>query len=177
MAYHYGSSQRLGDRARDGGADAFASWCRLRATKGERVTVIDLYQMVAADEGLSPEELDLAQRQLLAERALRFIWPNWEVGPGSGRLPEPIEIKAYDPRWPDLFGNWKDRIAAALGSAARRVDHIGSTAVPGLAAKPVVDIQVSVARLEADTGPAWSDPGCACGPGTTCTATSGHRSY
>ncbi|MDX1648998.1 MAG: GrpB family protein [Myxococcota bacterium] len=59
----------------------------------------------------------------------------------------PIEIVDYEPAWPARFREEAERIRAALGAAALRVDHVGSTAVPGLAAKPVIDIQVSVARL------------------------------
>jgi GrpB-like predicted nucleotidyltransferase (UPF0157 family) len=58
--------------------------------------------------------------------------------------PEPIEIVAYDPAWPGRFEQMRARLAAALGPVAVRIDHVGSTAVPGLAAKPIVDIQVSV---------------------------------
>ncbi len=55
-----------------------------------------------------------------------------------------IEIVAGDPAWAARFAGERDRIAAALGSAARRIDHIGSTAVPHLPAKPIIDVQVSV---------------------------------
>jgi GrpB-like predicted nucleotidyltransferase (UPF0157 family) len=58
-----------------------------------------------------------------------------------------VIIAPYDPRWPAEFERERDRIAAALGALAVRIDHDGSTAVPGLAAKPVIDIQVSVRRL------------------------------
>jgi GrpB-like predicted nucleotidyltransferase (UPF0157 family) len=60
----------------------------------------------------------------------------------------PIEIAHYDPKWPLLFEQEADRLRAALGDVALRIDHVGSTAVPGLGAKPVIDIQVSVAALE-----------------------------
>jgi len=59
----------------------------------------------------------------------------------------PIEIVAYDPGWTTQFAAERDRILEALGELVVRIDHVGSTAVPGLAAKPVVDIQVSVAPL------------------------------
>ena len=55
-----------------------------------------------------------------------------------------IEIAAYDPRWPELFRRERDRIRAALGQQALRVEHAGSTAVPGLAAKPVIDILLAL---------------------------------
>ena len=58
-----------------------------------------------------------------------------------------IQIVPYDPEWPRQFEIERERIAAALGGAALRIDHVGSTSVPGLAAKPVIDIQISVARL------------------------------
>ncbi len=54
----------------------------------------------------------------------------------------------YDPRWPDAFSRERQRIAAALGAVALRIEHHGSTAVPGLAAKPIIDIQISVAALQ-----------------------------
>jgi GrpB-like predicted nucleotidyltransferase (UPF0157 family) len=56
----------------------------------------------------------------------------------------------YDPVWPSMFASLGERLRATLGSVAIRIDHIGSTAVPGLAAKPIIDVQVSVERLESD---------------------------
>jgi GrpB-like predicted nucleotidyltransferase (UPF0157 family) len=61
---------------------------------------------------------------------------------------DPIEIVDYDPAWPALFEEMRVQLAAALGPTAARIDHVGSTAVPRLAAKPVVDIQVSVPDVE-----------------------------
>jgi GrpB-like predicted nucleotidyltransferase (UPF0157 family) len=61
---------------------------------------------------------------------------------------ERLEIAPYDPNWPIAFAAERDRIAAALGTLALRVDHNGSTSVPGLAAKPIIDIQVSVRSLQ-----------------------------
>jgi GrpB-like predicted nucleotidyltransferase (UPF0157 family) len=59
-----------------------------------------------------------------------------------------IEIVDYNPAWPVLFGELGQTLRAALGAVALRIDHIGSTAVPGLAAKPVIDVQISVAAFE-----------------------------
>jgi GrpB-like predicted nucleotidyltransferase (UPF0157 family) len=59
-----------------------------------------------------------------------------------------LKISPYDLRWVLEFEKERDRIARALGTLACRIDHNGSTAVPGLEAKPVIDIQVSVARLQ-----------------------------
>jgi GrpB-like predicted nucleotidyltransferase (UPF0157 family)/RimJ/RimL family protein N-acetyltransferase len=59
-----------------------------------------------------------------------------------------IEIVSYDPVWPSVFEDEARRLRAALGPLALRIDHHGSTSVPGLAAKPIIDIQVSVAALQ-----------------------------
>jgi GrpB-like predicted nucleotidyltransferase (UPF0157 family) len=56
-------------------------------------------------------------------------------------------IVPYDVAWPAAFETERRRIRAALGDVALRIDHNGSTAVPGLAAKPIIDIQISVALL------------------------------
>jgi GrpB-like predicted nucleotidyltransferase (UPF0157 family) len=63
-------------------------------------------------------------------------------------MSDPITVVSYDPAWPELFRQLGAQLRVALGGVALRIDHIGSTAVPGLAAKPIVDVQVSVERLE-----------------------------
>lgn len=63
-------------------------------------------------------------------------------------MPDPIFVVPYDPEWPRLFSALGRKLRAALGDAALRIDHIGSTSVPGLDAKPVIDIQISVAAFE-----------------------------
>ena len=60
-----------------------------------------------------------------------------------------IEIVPYDARWPAHFEAEAAMLRAAFGALALRIEHVGSTAVPGLAAKAVIDIQVSVASLAA----------------------------
>jgi len=59
-----------------------------------------------------------------------------------------IEIVDYDTRWPGEFGGLGRELRAAIGGTAVRIDHIGSTAVPGLAAKDVIDVQITVARWD-----------------------------
>jgi GrpB-like predicted nucleotidyltransferase (UPF0157 family) len=59
-----------------------------------------------------------------------------------------IKIVEYDPGWPAQFEEEAAQIGKVMGSSAMRIEHVGSTAVPGLAAKPVIDIQISVASLE-----------------------------
>ena len=55
-----------------------------------------------------------------------------------------IVIADYQPVWPENFQVHAAIIAAALGRAALRIEHIGSTSVPGLAAKPIIDMLVVV---------------------------------
>jgi GrpB-like predicted nucleotidyltransferase (UPF0157 family) len=59
-----------------------------------------------------------------------------------------VEIVQYDPIWPARFAQLGSELRAAMGTTALRIDHIGSTAIPGLAAKPIIDIQISVAAFE-----------------------------
>ena len=59
-----------------------------------------------------------------------------------------IEIVVYDRKWPEQFETEATRIRDAMVGLALRIEHVGSTAVPGIAAKPVIDIQVSVASLD-----------------------------
>jgi GrpB-like predicted nucleotidyltransferase (UPF0157 family) len=56
-----------------------------------------------------------------------------------------IPIVDYDPRWPELFRFEAERICTALGARALRLEHTGSTSVPGLPAKPIIDITLVVA--------------------------------
>ena len=72
-----------------------------------------------------------------------------------------IYIAPYDPKWPSVFAAEAERLRGALGDAALRIDHVGSTAVPGLAAKPVIDIQISVADI--DDGSSFDAPLAALG--------------
>ncbi len=65
------------------------------------------------------------------------------------RLEEPVRLAPYDPTWPDAFERERAALAEAIGEwAVGGIHHVGSTAVPGLAAKPVIDILVGVADLE-----------------------------
>lgn len=63
-------------------------------------------------------------------------------------MPKPVIIEDYDPTWPEAFTRLRERMEQALGSLALRVEHVGSTSVPGLAAKPIIDLTVVVASRE-----------------------------
>jgi GrpB-like predicted nucleotidyltransferase (UPF0157 family)/GNAT superfamily N-acetyltransferase len=62
----------------------------------------------------------------------------------GGREQRPIEIVDYRPQWAERFETERRRLEDALGSTGHRIEHVGSTAVPGLGAKPIVDIMVTV---------------------------------
>ena len=79
----------------------------------------------------------------------------------GGPEKRPIVIEPYRPTWPATFQEHRVRIEDALDSVALRVDHIGSTAVPGLAAKPIIDIHVSVPDVEHE--PSYLEPLVAAG--------------
>jgi len=108
------------------------------------VNVIDLYEMVAAERGIRPEELSVEERRVLVSAALPVMYAGFQMLPDSDRDEDLIALVPYDPAWPSRFEEWKQRLLAALPQPPHRIDHVGSTAVPGLAAKPVIDIQVSV---------------------------------
>lgn len=59
----------------------------------------------------------------------------------------PIEIVDYDPAWPRRFEDEKSRIIVAIGSSVVAVEHVGSTAIPGVAAKPIIDIMAGLRSL------------------------------
>ena len=62
-------------------------------------------------------------------------------------IDEPVHLVAYDTTWPAAFAAENRRIVAALAIPAESLEHIGSTAVPGLAAKPIIDMMLGVATL------------------------------
>ena len=72
-----------------------------------------------------------------------------DVAPGTLRgVTEAVVVVPYDEEWPSLFRGVADRLRGELGDVALRIDHVGSTAVPALDAKPIIDIQVSVASFD-----------------------------
>ena len=71
---------------------------------------------------------------------------------GVPGTPRPVEVMAYQPRWVDEFTRIARRIRECAGPAVARIDHIGSTAVPGLGGKDVIDVQITVPDLDAAGG-------------------------
>jgi NAD-dependent deacetylase len=60
----------------------------------------------------------------------------------------PVAVVEYDPEWPERFAEESERIRAALGNKVVDIEHMGSTAVPGLAAKPVIDISLGLRDID-----------------------------
>jgi len=67
------------------------------------------------------------------------------------RFDPAVQVVEHDPAWPAQAAEELGRLAAELGPVALRLEHVGSTSVPGLAAKPILDLQLSVAAIEPRT--------------------------
>jgi GrpB-like predicted nucleotidyltransferase (UPF0157 family) len=127
------------------------AWLMLRERWGRRATLVDLYELEAVARGIAVGVLPDALRAELKAAARPLLFPGrGAVLPGTDRGGDPHELTAYDPGWPAQYARWRDRLAAALGRAPHRIEHVGSTAVPGLAAKPVIDILISVPDIAAE---------------------------
>jgi GrpB-like predicted nucleotidyltransferase (UPF0157 family) len=128
--------------------ELFDQWRLRRAREGVHVDVIDLYELVAASRGIEPDALSLEERKMLAGRAMEVMWPGFEKVGDSGGRGGSVQLVDYDPTWPVRFEAWRARLAGPLAGVASRIEHIGSTSVPGLAAKPIVDVMACVAEVE-----------------------------
>ena len=84
----------------------------------------------------------------MGEEEMRAAWVT-----EPPKLTGKIQVVDYDPAWPELFRREAERIRAALGERVVLLEHIGSTSVPGLAAKPVIDILLIVP--DSPDEPAW----------------------
>jgi len=80
---------------------------------------------------------------------------------GAVPLSGKVILQEYDPHWPALFLQEKAKIQSALGKTALAIEHVGSTSVPGLCAKPILDIVLTVPDTEAEETylPALEDAG------------------
>jgi dephospho-CoA kinase len=112
-----------------------------QATEEQRRAVADVW----LDNSGSAGELVEKARALWHQRILPFAH-NLDSGQCASSEPE---LTPYDPSWPEQARRIAARLNTACGHRAVRIDHIGSTAVAGMDAKDVVDMQVTVASLEA----------------------------
>lgn len=134
--------------------DAQSAFLALVERFGDEATLDDRFALEADVMGCAVEQLPLVGRRRAMEGFYGLRWPGFEMV-GSERN-DPVVIVDYDPAWPDRYLEWRNRLANALGDLAVRIEHVGSTAVPGLAAKPIVDIEISV--LNIDDEPAYVPP-------------------
>jgi GrpB-like predicted nucleotidyltransferase (UPF0157 family) len=67
--------------------------------------------------------------------------------PKQRKIARPVEIFDYDRKWPSKFLEERTKIMGAIGDTVVEVEHVGSTAVPGLCAKPIIDIMVGIRKL------------------------------
>ncbi len=111
-----------------------------QATDEQRRAVADIW----LDNSGSPEDLALRARDVWDNRILPFAHNLGERQIASA----PARLVPADPSWPDQARRIVNRLKTAAGHRALRVDHIGSTAVPDLDAKDVIDIQVTVESLD-----------------------------
>ncbi|ULE32602.1 dephospho-CoA kinase [Mycobacterium sp. IDR2000157661] len=111
-----------------------------QATEEQRRAVADVW----LDNNGGQGELVEAARALWYERILPFAH---NLRTGTPARAEPVLVP-YDPTWPDQARRILTRLTTACGHRAVRIDHIGSTAVAGMDAKDVIDIQVTVASLQ-----------------------------
>jgi GrpB-like predicted nucleotidyltransferase (UPF0157 family) len=102
--------------------------------------VPDLSVKSAVPCGATFAPLEIMYQQSVDCRSLRGLFKN--DFSGLQLLSHPVIIEEYDPRWPQLFALLRSQIAAVLRDLAISIEHVGSTAVLGLAAKPVIDIDV-----------------------------------
>ena len=86
-----------------------------------------------------PEQNDMQAVNLTSDEDIQKARLG-KVVPHNG----PITLAEYDPGWPVLFAREASRIRAILGSTAVQIEHVGSTSVPSLAAKPIIDVLLAV---------------------------------
>jgi dephospho-CoA kinase len=112
-----------------------------QASDAQRRAVADVW----LDNSGTPEQLTKRAREVWDHRITPFA-----ANLSAGRVVRaPARLVPADPAWPDQAARIVARLKTACGAKALRVDHIGSTAVPGLDAKDVIDIQVTVESLAA----------------------------
>ena len=97
------------------------------------------------------ESLHAEYPREIVERQLGRVEPA-DAGWVNGATPprDPIVINEPDPRWATLFASESVRLHAALGDTVVRLEHVGSTSVPGLPAKPIIDIDLQVGDSTAE---------------------------
>jgi HAD superfamily hydrolase (TIGR01509 family) len=122
---------------------------RMAVPASEAIFVDDLREYIDAAGQVGIAGIQFVDGKNLASKILDIADNGFELIGGEEH--REIQVVPYDSNWPTRFEAEKQKIQAALGSGAIRVDHVGSTAVPGLSAKPIIDIQVSIANPDDET--------------------------
>jgi GrpB-like predicted nucleotidyltransferase (UPF0157 family)/RimJ/RimL family protein N-acetyltransferase len=128
-----------------------AAWGRGYATEAAAATLRYGFDVAGLDEivGIAYPE-NTASRRVMEKIGMTYdgrgVYYEADVVRYVRRRvpPEPVEVVDYDPTWPARFESERRRLVDALGSSAAEVEHVGSTAVPGLPAKPVIDVLVGL---------------------------------
>jgi GrpB-like predicted nucleotidyltransferase (UPF0157 family) len=89
------------------------------------------------------------EHETRSEHGLTAVCIEGELDVDAFLVTKDIVVTDYDPRWPDWFDAVRTHVWPAVEHVALRIDHVGSTSVPGLAAKPIIDLDVVVADEEA----------------------------
>ncbi len=126
----------------------FRDW--LRASSEDRDAYAEAKRKLAAQEWERVQDYAAAKNEVVLE-ILERAYLTWRAEPGDVEFVTqdpphnaPIVLREYDPVWPEWYAAEEAKIRAALGDAVVRVEHCGSTSVPGLAAKPLIDILLVV---------------------------------
>src|SRR5260370_36222652 len=93
----------------------------------------DWIPAVMNDRERRPKDIPATEEQILAATV-------------GNRVPlnKTIDLEPYDPEWPRLYAKLERQIREALGTKVLMIEHVGSTSVPGLSAKPVIDVVLAV---------------------------------
>ena len=119
---------------------------RAQATDAERRAAADVWLDNCGDEAALRRAVDAVWRTRVVPYA-ENVRARRPAAP-----PPVVSVVPYDPAWPAQAARVVDRVRAATGNAAESVEHVGSTAVPGLPANDVLDVQLVVADLEVADG-------------------------
>lgn len=141
VVVHADEAVRLGRLLGQRGMDEADARARIAAQAGEeqRRKVADVWLDNSGSEG----QLVAQARELWFARILPFAH-NLAV---ETPVPDPVGLAPADPTWPDQAARIRARLATHCGHRAVRVDHIGSTAITGMDARDIIDIQVTVAAI------------------------------
>ncbi|MGH8837761.1 MAG: dephospho-CoA kinase [Jiangellaceae bacterium] len=148
VVVHAPAEERVRRLVTERGMDAEDAWARVRSQAG------DAARRAAADvwlDNAGPPGAVLALVDIVWEQRMVPFEANLRAGRAAERPPRAVVV-APDPEWPVTAARLVARLRAVAGDRAHRVDHIGSTSVPGLPAKDVIDLQVVVDDMATATG-------------------------